>query len=246
MSNVNSYYKNNSIDDKDTSLEQTTESYNSEEYVKVKTEKVKAPEVIFDRFRINAEFGSGHLVADIDPSAPQEVKTYYEQLKTGTHYSFGGIYFPKKSYGIGAKFSSFYTKNQMQITVFDFYGNIINGTMKDEISIRYFGAFVAARSLARNKISGFYFELGFGKTIYENKAMFIDNYTINGDKIGIDFTIDYDIKVANSLAIGLGLNYNIAVLDNITVNGRKYVLSGNEKENISRLNFIVGLRYLIP
>lgn len=134
----------------------------------------------------------------------------------------------------------------MPISTYNANGNIVYGLMKDDISIIYFGAYAVGRVFAKNGVSGFYSELGFGKTYYENRAVFIDNYNITGSKLGIDFTVDYDIKLGNSLALGLGLNYNIAVLDEITVNGQKYSLKGDEKENISRINLMIGLRYLIP
>lgn len=243
MSKVNAYYFNNNSNDLP-SINQKNEVVTTETYVNKEQVKIKVP-IDYQRFRINAEIGFGYMVADTPPNAPQEVKDYIEQLKSGTHYSLGGSYFFKRSFGVGVKSSFFYTKNQMSITVYDAYGNVLNGLMKDDISITYFGAYVAGRSFAKNGISGFYFELGLGKTSYENRAVFIDNYNITGSKVGIDFTIDYDIKLGNSLALGLGLNYNIAVLEEITVNGQKYSLKSDEQENISRINMMIGLRYLI-
>ncbi|MBI2281764.1 MAG: hypothetical protein HYU68_13900 [Bacteroidetes bacterium] len=244
MSKVNAYYFNNNGDDQSIPINQENEVVTNETYVNKEQVKIKVP-IDYQRFRINAEIGFGYMVADIPPNAPQEVKDYFEQLKSGTHYSFGGSYFIKRSFGLGAKASLFYTQNQMSISLYDANGNVINGLMKDDISITYFGAYVAGRSFAKNGISGFYFELGLGKTSYENRAVFIDNYNITGSKVGIDFTIDYDIKLGNSLALGLGLNYNIAVLDEIMVNGQKYTLTADAKENISRINMMIGLRYLI-
>lgn len=245
MSIVNSYYYNNSTDDKPKiNIEQKNEVTTTEMYVNTKQTKKNVPSE-YKRFRINAEIGSGYLVAETPANAPQEIKDYFEQLKSGTHYSFGGSYFIKRSFGLGAKASLFYTQNQMSISLYDANGNIINGLMKDDISITYFGAYAVGRAFAKNGVSGFYFELGFGKTNYENRAVFIDNYTILGSKVGIDFTLDYDIKLGNSLALGLGINYNIAVLEEITVNGQKYSLKSDEQENISRVNMMIGLRYLI-
>lgn len=242
MSTVNSYYYNNSTDDKPKiNIEQKNEVTSMEMYVNTKQEKKNVPSE-YKRFRINAEIGSGYMVAETPPNAPQEVKDYFSQLKSGAHFSFGGSYFIKRSFGIGVKSSFFKTQNQMPISVYDSYGNIRTGTMKDDISITYFGAYAVGRVFAKNGVSGFYFELGFGKTNYENRAIFIDNYHITGSKVGIDFTLDYDIKLGNSLTLGLGLNYNIAVLNDLIVNGQKY---SGENENISRINMIIGLRYLI-
>lgn len=241
MSKVNAYYFSNNGDDQPIPINQENEVVTTETYVNKEQVKITVP-IDYHRFRINAEIGSGYLVAETPASAPQEVKDYFEQLKSGTHFSFGGGYFLKRNYGVGVKSSFFKTQNQMPIIVYDSYGNTRTGIMKDDISIMYFGVYAVGRSIAKNGISGFYFELGFGKTSYENRAVFIDNYNITGSKVGIDFTIDYDIKLGNSLALGLGLNYNIAVLNNLTVNGQKY---SNEKENISRINMMIGLRYLI-
>lgn len=243
MSKVNAYYFNNNSNDLP-SINQKNEVVTTETYVNKEQVKIKVP-IDYQRFRINAEIGFGYMVADTPPNAPQEVKDYIEQLKSGTHYSFGGSYFIKRSFGLGAKASLFYTQNQMSISLYDANGNVINGLMKDDISITYFGAYAVGRTFAKNGVSGFYFELGFGKTSYENRAVFIDNYTILGSKVGIDFTLDYDIKLGNSLALGLGINYNIAVLEEITVNGQKYSLKSDEQENISRVNMMIGLRYLI-
>lgn len=82
---------------------------------------------------------------------------------------------------------------------------------------------------------------------YKNKAIIIDNYTFSGTTAGIKTGLILECMFAPPFSFGVDVSYMSAVLTEYTIendNTKTDVkLTGEDYENISRLDFSAGFRY---
>lgn len=245
LTSVSSYYFN-------TNQVATNESITisntppDEKYVNPKDNVLKNKEFTY-RFRITSDVGYGRFTAQTAPNTPDFLKDYYDDLKSGLHFALGLNYFTFKKWGFGLKYSLFKTSNQFEnIILYYPDGTYDQGLLKDDITVNYVGGSLFYRFLAKNKVSGFFIEISVGKTFYQNNSVMVYNYNIKGNRMSFGYGIGYDFKVTSYLAIGIGYDLNVAILDRLEVNNKTYYLGKpEEKENISRGNLTCGLRFLL-
>ena len=81
---------------------------------------------------------------------------------------------------------------------------------------------------------------------YKNDKVFIDNYTVTGNTIGLAFDFGYDITLFDNLLIGLQLSVITATISKFKwddgINIQTINLEKGEYESLNRIDLSIGFR----
>jgi hypothetical protein len=98
-----------------------------------------------------------------------------------------------------------------------------------------------------NKRSSLITSLGIGYLIYNDEAVLLTGFTINGGTAGLCWDIGYDVGLSDAFAIGIQLSYTMGTLTKYKLTKGSYsqTIKPN-KDNYESLNHIdvsLGLRF---
>jgi hypothetical protein len=203
----------------------------------------------YQKLRIGIFAGGSYMLGIISDSIPEDFKKYYKDLKTGHHIGGEAGYFISKNIGVGLKYSNFNSKNKIEniIATNTITGQSRIGSLKDNITIRYFAPVFYLRLYSRNKQLIYSSDFSFGYLDYKNNATLIDDYIVTGKTLGMHMNFGVDLMIDRNLSLGLGLSGTLGSLSRIvmTSGGSKQTidLKENEMESLSRVDFSIGLRW---
>ncbi len=203
----------------------------------------------YQNLRLAFNIGYGYQTAKISESVTSDLEDYVKELRSGYQLGADIAYYFSNNFGIGARYNFFRTSNSMNnIAVEDIDGNIIYGKMSDDVRITFVGPVLSARYLTNIK-DAFLMNITVGYLGYVNDAVLINRYKITGNTVGFAFDIGYDFAVAERVNIGFQLSYLVGKLSEFIIddgsNSQTIQLEDDNQESINRLDFSVGIRFLI-
>jgi len=201
-----------------------------------------------EKIKIGAYGGLSYLTAKISDNIPSEFHEYTNQLKSGYHYGGDLSFFISKNIGFGAKYVVFKSQNQMNIYRRDTITSLLElGKLKDEITITFFGPSLSARSNSQNNKTFFFCNYALGYLSYHNNATFFQDFIITSSTLGMALDLGVEMFVEDNLYFLISTSSILGFLSYLHYNNGKtkqvIVLKKNEIENISRMDFSVGLRF---
>ena len=92
------------------------------------------------KFRITASYGWSGRINQASSSGSSQQKEFDEGLRTGQAIRLSFHHQPEGNFGIGLKFSHFFTSNSAEFTLIDnSNGNQITDNVSEEIGVSYIG-----------------------------------------------------------------------------------------------------------
>jgi hypothetical protein len=214
--------------------------------------EVLADEVVgndlYPHIRAAINVGWSYRVAKLAENIPSDFEEYMSDLKSGYHYGFDVSYYFTEQLGLGFKYFNYKSKNEIDnIYVTPPSGPTQYGKMSDDISISFMGPIFSTRLLNADKKNSYLLNLGIGYMGYQDQAVLISDYTINGNTVGFCWDIGYDIGLSENLALGFQFSYMIGMLrqyelfDGVTT---ETVILEDNFESLSRIDISIGLRFI--
>jgi len=202
----------------------------------------------YQHFRFAVNGGYSYMTAKIDKSVPADFKKYVKEMKTGYHFGGDISYYFSESLGVGGKCYIFKTSNSLDdVYLEDLNGYRRYGKMSDDMTITFIGPLFSTRLLNWNKRNAFLMNLSLGYMGHSKNAVLIDKYKITGSTVGISFDIGYDIGLSKNFSLGFQLSFLSGTMDkyNLSNGGQTETikLEKGKYENLSRIDFSVGLRF---
>lgn len=203
----------------------------------------------YPRFRAAVNGGWSYRTAKLGDNIPYDFQEYAKELKSGYHYGLDISYFFTEQLGLGFKYHSFHSKNELNNIYVQYpNGDIETGKMSDDISINFIGPTFTTRFLNANKRNSFLLGIGMGYMGYKNDGVLVYDYTINGSTLGFCWDIGYDIGLTENFALGFQFSYLAGVLSRYeeSFNGgpkQTVQLEVGNYESLSRIELSVGLRF---
>lgn len=213
--------------------------YRSKKPIEIDNKKNKYP-----NFRCAFEGGLSYRTKKIKDDVPQEFKDFYSKLNSGYQYGIGVQYFAAKNLGFGLKYSHFRSKNAMKYYI-EYYGKWDQYIQNEDINIDFIGPTINIRSMHnknRNSFTG-YASLGY---LHYIDQVLSHGITATGSTFGLAFGFNYDIKVAENLAIGLDISYILGTLTKCKISDgiSSETIELDNNNNLHHLNFSIGLRLI--
>jgi hypothetical protein len=195
---------------------------------------------------LTATMGFSHRTAPLPSGIGDAEADYINGLRGGLHASGALHYFVSEEVAIGLEYNSFFgAKNSLPITVLLQDSTTLNGLMADDIRLRYLGFDVLFRPIALKSLSPFG-SIGVGRLVYEDRATFINNFTITGSSIAFNIRAGLEFRSAGKLSMATSLAYFVCSLNRFEVDTGSaqvgFTLPDNAQENVSRLDLGVLMR----
>ena len=143
----------------------------------------------------------------------------------------------------------FKTKNQLDniYTTSTVTGQVRTGSLKDDITIQYFGPALCTRIISANKQTQLVSDLSLGYLSYKNNATVIDNFILTGGTIGFLWDLGVDFAIDKNISLGFSFAFIIGTLNQYDFDDGKQVqtikLDKDNLESISRIDISAGLKW---
>lgn len=158
---------------------------------------------------------------------------YFRDIRQGPVFNAGLIYFLNRKHGLGIDYSLFSTA-----------GSLASPSVLSNIKATYIGASYRFRQPVFNNKVDWLSGIGVGYFGYRDQG-WINNVagTIKGGTVGSFLTTGLDFTIWKGLAAGIDINLYGGSLSNITRNGTTTQLEDNNRESLTRVEGVAGLRY---
>lgn len=193
--------------------------------------------------------GASYILSRVSNRVPQELRNQIKELKSGMHLGFEIHHFFKKNIGIGLMYkefnSSHYDRNVMIPLLEDnstFYG------IENNINISFVGPSLIYQFFSPTEKSILYSTISLGSLNFTNDELIGDlNFKGSQDTLGMDFGLGYDVFIDKNIALELGVNLLIGGFNelDIEVGGETESIDLPEREDLSRVELSLGLRWLL-
>jgi hypothetical protein len=210
----------------------------------------------FERFRVGFSGGSGYLLSSSKKAESEmtgmgfeagKVKSYYRDLKTGIYADADLTFLFSPKYGAGLRYKFFGTSASTDGYVDPQDGvNLYYTRFSEHIYVNYFsGAFYYQEYFGSRKSFRLNTGISMGLVKYRDEVIYLYNYLTTGNSIGMDVDLGLEYLLSNSLSIRADLSEfassitKMKVTDGVST--RIVKLDKDNYENLSRLNFSVGL-----
>jgi hypothetical protein len=196
------------------------------------------------KIRLNVDYGYSSRRAKISSDIPPELKDYMNDLKSGTNFNVDFSYFISNQYGIGLKYSKFFTSGFIDgIAVTDpVSGTVLGiGMIEDNMSISFIGPAIFERRAVIPEKLLLIANLSVGQISYfDDGELLTYPIKLEGKTIGFSGTIGLDFLITKNFAIGINFSYLYGEIRNIKVNGESIDL--DENESMNRWDFNIGFK----
>ena len=197
---------------------------------------------------VGAFVGPSLLSEKAPDSLMPEIQDYFNKLRSGWHYGFETEYFFNDYVGVGAKYTSFNTKQEVDSIVVEFFSTIFYLDLSSEMKINSVSPMVYGKlPLLKNKLS-LTGGLGPAWLFYRNIGKAVgDSVMIKGSSPGIETSLRISYEVLPNLNIGMQGSYIHAFLKEFTQDDgttqQVIKLEDENFQNISRIDLSFGIFY---
>ena len=167
------------------------------------------------RFAIQA--GLGHMIGTVDKSKGEYFVDYQKKVKNGRSYGAELTYFMSSGYGLGVKYSNFYSSQSVEaVFTSDEYGILI-GTLSDQVDITFIGPYYSISTASSGNRNVFGMNAGVGYVGYKDNAyVAITPFQLSGWTLGYYLSLQYDRMVSDRIAVGAEVSGITGTISSIT------------------------------
>lgn len=197
-----------------------------------------------------ATIGASRMLENAPDSLAQEIRDFYDGLRTGWNYGFETEFYINKYLGFGAKYSKFITKKEADSMVIQIFTTKYFIDISSEMSIHSFSPMVFGKLPLLHDRLTLTGGIGPAWLFYRNIGKAVgDTNMFKGSSPGLSATLRVSYQIVPNLNLALEGHYIHAFLKEFTRDdGTTEELIKLEKEdyqNISRLDFSFGLFYTL-
>jgi len=199
-------------------------------------------------FMLGIAVGYSHRLAKVPDGLPAELEKYIRKLKSSFALKLDAAYFFGRFFGLGANYSMAYTGNRLSNVIMqDQTGQLRYGDIADRISMHFVGLHLTSRFGPKSGNGYFLPGVTVGYTAYQNKATVIDDFTLTSGTFSLSINLAADFRIGTKTYLGMGVDYITGILNyykykDATSSGT-ITMRGDARDNLSRLEFSMGLRY---
>lgn len=159
--------------------------------------------------------------------------SYFRDISRGPVFNAGLIYFLNYNHGLSVDYSLFSTA-----------ASLASPSILSNIKISYIGASYRFRQPVLNEKATWLSGIGVGYFGYRDQG-WIERVegTIKGGTVGTLLNTGIDFKIWKGLAAGIDINLYGGSLSSVTRNGSTTQLEGDNRESLTRVEAVAGLRY---
>lgn len=199
----------------------------------------------FKAFQVYVNGGAGFEVARLPEFVPDDLRSYYQDLRSGYYISAGFSYFPDETFGVGMKVSRFMTSNRIDNYTFkNSDGSHSNGILSDRLSISFIGPSISTTKVYLNGNSVF-------TSVYAGYINYIDDQVaitrskLNGETFGIGIEGGFEVSVNDNLMLSFQASLFNGSLRKYQVTQGKITktvyLEKGEYESLLRIDLAAGI-----
>jgi len=202
----------------------------------------------FTKIRISANAGMSFMYEKSSQNIYFFFLNYEEEIKSGFINDFGFDFFISQNVAIGININSFNSTSKAFGEIFVFQDSSTFYTDCSEVfKINYFAPTITRRFFDKNGKNQYFLKLGVGKFFVDNNFKYGANDVSNkGNNFGVDLGGGIDIIISKHFSLGFLVTSNFGFISEY----EKYIFEDyyetiqlKESENLSRINFAIGLRY---
>lgn len=202
----------------------------------------------FKPFQISIDGGFSLEIARLADGIPDNLKDYYENLKSGYNIGAGLTYYIDETIGFGLKYQCFLSTNNIDnVDYKDLHGQAQFGSLSDKLNISFIGPSLSLRYFDSNGKNSLYTNYYTGYVHYKDDAMMNDLYKVTGGTIGLGIEGGYDIELSPDIFLGFQASFLAGVLRKLKVDDGEKIETVNLKkgsyENISRIDVSIALSF---
>jgi hypothetical protein len=203
----------------------------------------------YPKIRAGLRGGYSMLTAISVSQYSSVARSHINKLRHGYHFGADFAYFPGKHIGVGVMYglygASAQTDNVYGMNLLT--GQIGVGPVIDNINMHFIGPSLNSRFFTGRRGNSLNLDFSMGYVHYVNNASFVDRFRFDSSTFGFSFSAGVDRVISRNITVGLGVSYAYAVLDHFDVQygntNRKISLSGDNRQNMSRLELSLVLRW---
>ncbi len=193
------------------------------------------------KFRIAVHGGASFLIAKTSDKVEEPLlRDHVKKLKSGYNLGFDFNYFLNEHYGFGIKFSRFSSSNKEDLLV----------GVENNWNLTYIGPSFVSRLVSSNGKNAWVFGFSLGYMGFKDEEQIGSfpnnvNTTITGSTLGSALDFGFDLHLSEKLYLGFLANYTSAVFSKYKskTGGVTKEKDLEEKDNLSRIDLSVGLRF---
>ena len=201
--------------------------------------------------RLSGAVGYSYRLASPPDGASSEAKSLYDKTRSGIDITASAAYVGRSNLGVGIIFNRWFGSGDVPTILTDPRGNSIVGSisMKDNMLFASPAFFVRTGNehLTFNTLVGVGYH-GYSSTITVSASGESVSVSAEGSSVGFVVDLGLDIKLAQRVYLGFGINVFTGFLSEIEIKypdgtKEKVKLENEERENLSRIGFNGGLKF---
>lgn len=201
------------------------------------------------RLRMGVRGGYSMLLSLNTASYQGVQQAHMEKLRNGFHVGGDIAYFPGRHFGFGLTYNMYRVTAQTGgVYAYNLLtGQVGFGSLRDNATAHFIAPTFNSRVFSRNRRHTFGLDLALGYLNFRNNASFVEPMLMKTSAFGMALGIGADLYASRNITVGFGLtaSHSLFTYYDITVRGieRRHKLEGSERENFSRLEFSLILRW---
>ncbi len=196
------------------------------------------------RFKVGLSGGVSVVLSGADRDASDFFKQYVRQVNAGWHGKIEADYYLPNNIGFGLVYDRYMTSGfEPNVIFINQAQDTIVGELSDKIHINYLGPQVSFNIDTKKEGYTAFIAGGPGIMFYKDRLKRVDPFVATGTAIGVHLSAGLDFVLSDNITMGFELSGTFGALNSYDLKSDSGVETINEKEDISRINISVGIRY---
>jgi hypothetical protein len=201
----------------------------------------------FKSLQLSLDGGLSFAIGKLEESIPDNLKSYYQDLKSGYNIGAGISYYLDGIFGIGLNYKCFLSSNYLNNAYFQsFSGYMTYGVLSDHLKISFYAPSFTLRTLKGHSPGTFYSNYYIGYIRYHDDIIKAGNYKITGNTIGLGMDAGYDFELFENFLVGFQASLIAGGIHKFILDDGKSVqtitLEKGSYESLYRIDLSIGLR----
>lgn len=204
----------------------------------------------FNKIRLSTHYGFSYQINKMPDGINNYMKDYIKELNSGYNRGVAFSYFIQEEWGLGLRYSQFYSSNsRSDIYVEDNNGIRNYGALKDDVRIYFLGPTFTGRLYDSQHKNVCILEGSLGYIDYLNNYTFVDTkYQQKGNSFAMIIGIGYEIELSKQLYICFMASYYASNMFKYTIDDGTEVTTFELDEesyiSLSRFDLSLSLSFM--